>query len=458
MAHLQAEDTFTSQRFQGTLLLQKLLGRYLANTKQLLQLSNVKKSFCLRVGLNSIKYLLILASMGIVQAPCADNILPKSPLNLSRFDLKAYKLLDQRISAGQEYFYIYREADSSINHGFPSGIFGANRISTQPACLNDPASLSGCSSDPNHLDRGRGTVLQVFFDQLAPGEFAGLHLEEPEGFSKQGGGVGYDLSGATHLLFEARSPIGLTLRFGVGGCTTEFVHIPQSPDFKKFCITLNSQNDLSCPVNTDFKLGLNASPDLTDLHLLFTLVTNDINSPKGGVILLDNIRVDPVPHSQRKALGFPTSVQTFGVMPLPKPGRNFVLMAPDQVNSNLATTYDAALTLMAFLKRGPSRDFAKARRIAETFHYALQHDSSANQLPMAPDGSAGLHSGYESGDIALFNDDPASGAQKGDVRLASISWERSILQSGWILPIVGWSDRRKQRFCHFGLSSGIQSL
>src|SRR5438093_509081 len=71
----------------------------------------------------------------------------------------AYPLLTQRATAGQTSFFVYRDADSASNHGFPSGFFGAiNKIQIDPACIDDPTAPNGCSTDPNRLDRDRGNI------------------------------------------------------------------------------------------------------------------------------------------------------------------------------------------------------------------------------------------------------------------------------------------------------------
>ncbi len=131
-------------------------------------------------------------------------------------------------------FYVYRDADSGLNHGFPSGFLaGDNRVNPRldliaqidvdASCVDDPNAPNGCSTDPTALDRDRGNALQITLPRL-PGatEFAGVIIEEPEGFLGQPPGHGYDLSGATHVVLDVRSPTagGVHVQFSVGGANT----------------------------------------------------------------------------------------------------------------------------------------------------------------------------------------------------------------------------------------------
>jgi len=154
---------------------------------------------------------------------------------------------------------------------------------------------------------------------------------------------------------------------------------------------------------------------------LFTVVTNDVNAANGGTVLLDNIRFEPVPARQQDALSFPLANQTFGVIPLQNKDPGRVPIPSDQVLRNLTTIYESALTLLSLLTRGTGQDLDNARLIADTFHYALHHDNHGLPLPLAPDGSAGLHNAYESGDVALLNNQGPGAGQAGDVRLAGFS-------------------------------------
>jgi hypothetical protein len=329
---------------------------------------------------------------------------------LSTISDRVFPLLGERVQANQEHFFVYRDADSAFNHGFPSGIFGAvSKVEIDAAGVDDPASPTGVSNDPDRLDLVRGNVLRVTFDPLTLGQFAGFNFEEPEHFGAQGTGRGYDLRGATHVEFDVRSPTtgGVRVQFGVDGSVTPFMHIPQSPTYTHLSIPLAS-------------LGLSSS-DLADVHLLFTVVTNDFNAPDGGTVLIDNIAFTPVPTVQQSQPGFPLANETFGVVPLASPAEGRVSFPLDQVLRNVSTTYESALTGISLLARPTPKNLQEAQLIADTFVYALHHDNRGDPLPAAPDGSVGLHDGMFAGDLALYNDQTPGPAQQGDIRLAGFS-------------------------------------
>lgn len=273
-----------------------------------------------------------------------------------RLSNPAYSLLAERMTANQTRFYVYQDADSGFNHGFLSGLFGrVEKLQIEAACVDDPTSVDGCSTDPNGLDRERGTVLRISFAPLAPGQFAGVNIEEPEQWGVRRTGRGYDLHGATQVVFDVRSPTpgGITVQFGVGGSTSEFLPIPQSSAYLSMALPLTSLQP--------------APPSLDDVHILFTVVTNDVHASNGGTVLLDNIRFEPVPLRQQSALGFPLSTQTFGVVPLQTPAPGCVPIPPDQLLRNVTTIYESALTLLALLARGADDDLRHARLLADTF-------------------------------------------------------------------------------------------
>jgi hypothetical protein len=354
----------------------------------------------------------------------------------------AYQLLNQRASANDNSFYVYKDADSGFNHGFPSGLFGStdvdlSKVMLDAACIDDPtldvASGTGCSTDTKRLDGTRGTVFRFTFPSLVSQEdFVGLNFQEPEHYAPSAVngpviGNGYNLNPATAVQFDVRSPNGAVVQFGLGGCVTQFLSIGET------------WTTMSIPIDTLFPpVGdptAPCPPDLTSTHLLFTVVTNGAQSPNGGTVLLDNIQFTPVPARQAtdaEALSLPLSNQSFGVVPLLNPPPQ-VQIPTDQANRNFAAIYESSLAVLALLKRGQSTcpasagngdacDVQNALKIANALDYALHHDNHGDPLPVAADGSVGLHSAYASGDIALLNGQagPAT-AQAGDVRLAGFS-------------------------------------
>lgn len=323
-----------------------------------------------------------------------------------------YQLLNKRATANREHFYVYQDADSAFNHSFPSGLFGTinlQQVVLDANCVDDPGATNGCSTDYNRLDSTRGTVFRFSYPALAGTDFVGLNWQEPENYNGQPtASAGYDLTPATDVQLDARSPANAKVQFGVGGCVTNFYQLTPQWQTLRFSIA-----DLLPPAGPS---NVQCPADLTNTHILFTVATNGVMSPNGGTVLLDNVEYLPAPYRQGTnwgSLSLPLGNQTFGT----------VLQAavtPDQANRNLAPIYEAAATVLALLRRGQQGDVKNALGIADALSYALHHDNSANPLPAAPDGSVGLRSAYQGGDIALLNTQP-SGAHAGEVRLAGFS-------------------------------------
>lgn len=332
--------------------------------------------------------------------------------------------MSQRVIANQGNFPVYLDQDSGFNHGFPSGFFASNpanlgTIHIDTGCIDNITAANGCSIDPNTLDRVRGTVMRVSFDPQSLGNFAGVNIEEPENWGVLQTGTGYDLRGPSSVVFDARSPNGAMVQFGVGGCNTPFTQ-PIPSTWTTMTVALDSSN-LSC------------IPNLSNVHILFAIATNDVHAANGATVLLDNIRFTPVPTIQQAALGFPLGNQTFGVLP-----QQNAPIPSDQVLRNLTTIYESALSEVGLLARGTPQDLSNARLIADTFDYALHHDSHGDPLPVAPDGSVALHNGYENGDIALFNNQqPPKQGHAGDIRLAGFTATTLCAPSAYCLVLDG---------------------
>jgi len=346
-------------------------------------------------------------------------------LLLSAISVSAVPLIGSLEQANGSSFFVYRNsANSPYNHGFPSGLFADSsatlaKIHVDPAAVDDPSAPSGYTTDPNALDTGHGNVLRVTFDPLAPGQFAGVNIEEPEDYGKLLSGVGYDLTGATTLSFDVRSPDGASVQFGVGGKVTTFMTIPASTTYTNITIPLASLRDPDS--------GMISPPDLTNVHLLFSVSTNDVNAPNGATLLVDNLQFTPTPGSQqqRALASLPLADETFGVVPASQ-----VPFPPDQVLANVATTYETAMAIFTLLQGGTTADLASARAMENGLVYAVTpgNDNAGDAIPPAPgvDGATGLglHNGFFAGDLVLYNDQNSAAGElgkKGQVRLAGFS-------------------------------------
>jgi hypothetical protein len=365
----------------------------------------------------------------------------------------AYQELGRRVVANSNSFYVYLDEDSGLNHGFPSGSFtgyGASPVTIDPGCIDDPLDTNiGCypASDTTALDQTHGTVFRITFPPETGNQFTGLNIEEPQNWGAlyAAGKCGvtttcnpYDLTGATNVEFDIRSPGGITLQLGVGnvpngGCATvPPITLPAGTTYTHMSLSPGAPS-LAC------------TPNLSNVNVLFFAVTNASWAPHGGTILLDNIQFTPPParaNQRGETLSLPLSTQTFGVVPQTS---NF---PPDQVNRNVAAIYESALTMLALLARGQPEDLTNALEIANALDYALYHDNHGDFIPTSPGASSGcfrgtiasqcgLHNAYESGDIALLNNQaaPAQGLA-GDIRLAGFTCG-SASPTGFCLDLDG---------------------
>ena len=340
----------------------------------------------------------------------------------------AFQSLIERLSENTNGFFVYRDSDSARNRGFPSGLFGSpgfdlSKINLDSACVDDLTSPSGCTVDRQQFDASRGTVFRVVMPPLAPLQFAGLNFEEPQNFNGQVSlPGGYDLRPATMAKIDARSPNRMVVRFGVGGCATPLLMLDSS--WQTLTIPFNT---LLTPPNYQTP----CTPDLTNVHLLFSVLVSGETAPAGGIVLLDNVQFLPVPLRQTTASGIPrlpVSVQTVGVV-----ANQRLPIPPDQVNQNLATIADSSLSCLALLRSEEPGDVAHALRIADAFHYALYHDNHGVPIPTGPQstdgcylgmeaGQCGLHSAYMADELPLKNNQPLPAlGRAGDVRLAGFS-------------------------------------
>ncbi len=336
----------------------------------------------------------------------------------------AFQLINQRVDANQNAFFVYEDGNSAFNHGYISlfGTVDLTKVGINAFCVDDPALQTGCSSDAAALDGVRGTVVSFTYPPMAGENYVGLDFLDPENYNGTTvTGNAYNLTPATAIQFEARSPSPspAVVQFGVGGCVSDFYHL--TPLWSQITIQLDTlfpppgSAPYFCP------------PDLTETNVLFSVATDAVMSPSGGTVLLDNIQFTPVPARQTvnamgqaanaEALSFPLGDQSFGVVPVVVVKSTLSSsIPPDQVNLNVAAIYESAATLLALLRRGQPEDVTNALEIANTFDYALHHENHGDPLPVAPDGSVALHDAYTGGDIAFLNALPTPGEHRPGTR------------------------------------------
>ncbi len=203
----------------------------------------------------------------------------------------AYPLLNARVTANQQAFFVYQDADSGFNHGtvqlFASPGMLMNEVVITAACIDDQNSPSGCSSNPESLDRTRGTVFAVAFPALMPNQDVGLYFYDS---------VGYNLSPANQVQFDVRSPTGGTVQFYVNNCVVAIANLPRSWEHLSVSIPSSCQPS---PVQSLFTVS----------------VSTTTQSQPAVTVLLDNIQFTPVPTRQLTEPSSPLSTQTFGVLP-----------------------------------------------------------------------------------------------------------------------------------------------
>jgi hypothetical protein len=337
--------------------------------------------------------------------------------------------LQARVTANQSQFYVYADEDSGFNHGFPSGYFASpdidyDLIQLDAGCIDDPTdTTTGCypSTNTTVLDTSRGTVLQITFPAVADwNSWVGVNIEEPQNwgvlFANGECGTtsscnGYDLTGATYVQFDIRSPTGINVQFGVNKCNTNNTGNPNNNDF--FSVPASQTwTPMSLTLDTSM---LSCAPILNPVNILFTVTASNI--PNGATILLDNIQFSPVPPRATQTQtgetqSVPFSTQTFGAVP-----QTSSPFPPDQVNRNIAAIYESALEIRTLLDQVDStQDNANdAQEVAGALEYALFHDNEGDYISTTPGGTngcfsgvpatqCGLHNAYESGDIGLLND------------------------------------------------------
>src|SRR5260370_23900682 len=76
-------------------------------------------------------------------------------------------------------------------------------------------------------DATRGSVVRINFPALTGSDFVGLNFQDPQNYDPSSVvGKGYDLTPATTIQFDVRSPNAAMAQFGVGSCVTIPMSLP----------------------------------------------------------------------------------------------------------------------------------------------------------------------------------------------------------------------------------------
>lgn len=120
------------------------------------------------------------------------------------------------LATNRHSFYVYRDTDSWLNHGFPSGVFGTKGVNLDAACIDDPKS----PMDYSGFVRCGNTLYT--FETYFGADYEGLNWQEPEKYS------GYDLTTASRVRFDVLSPGALSVLFGSSTTLQTFDQVSQN--------------------------------------------------------------------------------------------------------------------------------------------------------------------------------------------------------------------------------------
>jgi len=354
------------------------------------------------------------AVVAIMSWICLMPLMGQSPNSIGA---DALALIQSKVLETKRTFWIFTNGDDQ-GHGFSSGKFGGGvfaggledvfrRLDVNTHCVADLSSSDGCATSPQSLDCERGTVLRIKFPALSGDQYLGLNIEEPERFSDRPGTLGYDLRGATRLVFDVATPSATSARFEVGlAGKVRPLSIQKSDGWKTVSLTFG-------------ELGINDG-HLLDAHVLFGLATNSSLLPAGGAaILLDNIRIEPAPTRQAVAVSLPGSTQTCGTVL-----RALAPIPIDQQLVGVSTIYEASISAIALARTRPAGYKTSLASIAEALTYVVNNDNAGLAVPPAADGSGakGIRSGYKKGELPLYNSQPVPLlGRRGQAQLAGFS-------------------------------------
>lgn len=205
--------------------------------------------------------------------------------------------------------------------------------------------------------------------------WAGIYWQYPE--NNWGDNTGYDLTGATKLTFWARGQKGgEKIEFKVGGVNCP-PYYDSGKSYQDTCGSITTGVITLEDTWQQYEIEL-ADQDLSCIIGGFCWVANNNQNPNGCTFFLDDITYDK---QQLDKLRFLTSYETTSA-------------SDDKYVTNTSFVYDNTLVMLAFMARGNSKDWERAKILGDSFIYCQNHDRYFN------DGR--LRNAYQSGDIADF--------------------------------------------------------
>lgn len=305
---------------------------------------------------------LLLASLLILFACAASVKHSSTPFSLNQHLENAYLHLYEVMDQYNHYFDVYTDSDAGGNHFISSGWMGDYQdIIINADCNNEPHSGRSC--------------IEIFYssEKSLGYDWAGVYWQYPQ-HNWGDIGKGYDLRGASRLIFWARGAEGCEkVEFKVGG-----INRPPYHDSKK--LYQDSFGPLTTGVITltqawkKYTIDLRGE-DLSNVIGGFCWTTNFENNLKGCTFYLDDIRfVKERPDNERFLNSYIVSASK----------KEIALR-------NAAFTYDNALALLCFVLRGTPEAVRRAKILADAFVSVQENDKDFK------DGR--LRNAYRSGDV-----------------------------------------------------------
>ncbi|KPA10172.1 conserved hypothetical protein, secreted [Candidatus Magnetomorum sp. HK-1] len=281
----------------------------------------------------------------------------------------AFNHLNEVMDQYHNNFQVYTDFASGGNHFYPSGWMKGSNSDFENIFSHFENYATDCYAGTS--------CIKVSYSPSAYSDWISLYYFEPDyaqisnsKWSNWGDLPGHNLSGASQLTFWAKADSNQDSKidFFVGN-----IRLPK----KKIEVALTDQW-------TQYKIQLNL--EVSEFEKLSDLVVGFgylIDSDQPVTFFLDNIIFNK---SINDKLRFLRSYETISST-----------LEPDNKLSNICFIYDNALVLLAYLARKTPDDLKRAKIIADSFKYALEHDILKDDKDSNFD--YWIRNGYMSGDL-----------------------------------------------------------